>query len=133
MSLRPLSIYHKLGIENVSDTRTNMKFADHSIKNAYGIAEDVMVTIGELSFIVDFVIIDILEDEETPIILCRPFMRTSQCNLDMDQGTLTLKVYDDEINLNVIENRKLEVEKEHQYQGSMIRTNVRRKSNIPTL
>lgn len=77
VSLIPLSIYHKLGIENVSDTRTNLKFADHSIKNAYGKAEDVLVTIGELSFHVDFVIIDIPEDEETPIILGRPFMQTS--------------------------------------------------------
>ncbi|XP_050896582.1 uncharacterized protein LOC127103355 [Lathyrus oleraceus] len=69
VSLMPLSIYHRLSIENVSDTRTNLKFVDHSIKNAYGIAEDVMVTIRELSFPVDFVIINIPEDEETPIIL----------------------------------------------------------------
>ncbi|XP_050919646.1 uncharacterized protein LOC127137206 [Lathyrus oleraceus] len=77
MSLMPLSIYHRLGIENVSDTRTNLKFADHSIKNTYGIAEGVLLTIGELNFPIDFVIIDIPEDEETPIIIGRPFMRTS--------------------------------------------------------
>ncbi|XP_050889921.1 uncharacterized protein LOC127095249 [Lathyrus oleraceus] len=132
VSLMPLSIYHKLGIMNVSSTRKNLKFADHSIKNAYGMAEDVLVTIGELSFPVDFVIIDIHEDEETPIVLGRPFTRTSRCNLDMDQGTLTLKVHDDEITLNDIEKRKLEVEKEHHYQVGMIRTNVRKQSNIPT-
>ncbi|XP_050888941.1 uncharacterized protein LOC127094118 [Lathyrus oleraceus] len=132
LSLMPLSIYHMLGIENVNDTRTNLKSADHSIKNAYGIEEDVMVTIGELSFPVDFVIIDIPEDEETSIILGRPFMRTSRCNLDMDQGTLTLKVYDNEITVNVIKNRKLEVEKEHHYQVGMIRINGKRKSHIPT-
>ncbi|XP_050909212.1 uncharacterized protein LOC127122985 [Lathyrus oleraceus] len=63
VSLMPLSIYHRLGIQNVSDTRKNLKFADHSIKNAYGIVEDVLVTIGKLSFPVDFVIIDIPEDE----------------------------------------------------------------------
>lgn len=63
MSLMPLSIYHRLGIENVSDTRKNLKFAYHSIKNAYRIVEDVLVTIGELSFPVDFVIIDIPGDE----------------------------------------------------------------------
>ncbi|XP_050908891.1 uncharacterized protein LOC127122629 [Lathyrus oleraceus] len=133
VSLMQLSIYHRMGIENVSDTRTNMKFADHSIKNAYGIAEVVLVTIGELSFPVDFMIIDILEDKETPIILSRPFMLTSRCNLDMDQSTLTLKVYDEEITLNVIENRKIDVEKEHHYQVGMIRIDMKRKSKIPTL
>ncbi|XP_050896440.1 uncharacterized protein LOC127103214 [Lathyrus oleraceus] len=74
VSLMPLSIYHKLGIKNVSDTKTNLKFTDHSRKDAYGIAEDVLVKIENLSFPVDFVILDIPGDEETLIILGRPFM-----------------------------------------------------------
>ncbi|XP_050918822.1 uncharacterized protein LOC127136284 [Lathyrus oleraceus] len=132
VSLMPLSIYQRLGIRNVSDTRTNMKFEDHSIQNAYGMAEDVLVTIEEFSFPIDFVIIDIHEDEETPIILGRPFTRTSQCNFDIDHSTLTLKVYDDEITLNVLENRKLEVEKENNYQVGMIGTDVKGQSNMST-
>lgn len=50
----------------------------------------------------------------------------------MDQGTIALKVYDDKITLNVIENRKLEVEKQHHNQVGMIRIYVKRKNNIPT-
>lgn len=50
----------------------------------------------------------------------------------MDQGTLTLKVHDDEITLDDIENKKLEVEKENHYQVAMIKTDVRKQSNIPT-
>ena len=69
VSLMPLSIYHRLGIKNVSDTKTNLKFANHSRKDAYGIAEDVLVTIEDLSFPVDFIILDIPEDNEAPIIL----------------------------------------------------------------
>lgn len=78
MSLMPFSIYHKLGIKNVNDTNTNMKFADHSRKDAYGIAEDVLVTIEDLRFFVYFVILDIPEDEETPIVFGRHFMQTSR-------------------------------------------------------
>ncbi|XP_050909186.1 uncharacterized protein LOC127122956 [Lathyrus oleraceus] len=125
VTLMPLSNYQTLGIGNVSDTRKNLKFADHSIKNAYGIAEDVLVKIEQFSFPIDFVIIYIPEDEETPIILGRPFMRTSRCNFDINHGTLTLKLYDDEITLNMLENRKLEVEKENHYQVGMIRINVK--------
>ena len=77
VSLMPLSIYHRLGIKNVIDTKTNMKFADHSRKDAYGIAEDVLVIIEDLIFPVDFVILDIPEDDEAPIILGRPFMQIS--------------------------------------------------------
>ncbi|XP_050896387.1 uncharacterized protein LOC127103152 [Lathyrus oleraceus] len=122
VSLMPLSIYHKLGINNVSGTKTNLKFAYYSRKDAYGIAEDVLVTIEDLSFPADFVILDIPEDEKTPIILARPFMQTSRCNIDMDQGTLTLKVYDKEITLNTVKNKELGVEKEHHYQVVLIRT-----------
>lgn len=132
VSLMPLSIYQRLGIGTVSDTRTNLKFADHSIKNSYGIVEDVLVTIEEFSFPVDFMIIDIPEDEETHIIFGRPFMRISRCNFDIEHGTLTLKVYDDEITLNVLENMKLEVEKEYHYQLGMIMTDVKGQSNMPT-
>ncbi|XP_050909393.1 uncharacterized protein LOC127123188 [Lathyrus oleraceus] len=133
VSLIPLSIYQRLGLGNVCDTRTNMKFAYHSIKNAYGIAEDILVTIEKFSFPVGFVIIDIPEDEVTPIILGQPFMRTSRCNFDIDHNTLTLKVYDDdEITLNVLEIRKLEVEKENHYEVGMIRTDVKGQSDMPT-
>ncbi|XP_050876241.1 uncharacterized protein LOC127079934 [Lathyrus oleraceus] len=132
VSLIPLSIYQRLGIGNVSDTRTNLQFADHSIKNAHGIAEDVLLTIEQFSFPINFVIIDIPEDEETPIILGRPFMRTSRCKFDIDHGTLTLKFYDDEITLNVLKNRKLEVEKEYHYQVGMNKTDVKGQSDMPT-
>ncbi|XP_050888682.1 uncharacterized protein LOC127093822 [Lathyrus oleraceus] len=130
--LMPLSIYHKLGLKSVSDTKINMKFADHSRNEAYGVAEDVLVKIEDLSFPVDFVILDIPEDEETPIILGRHFMQTSRYNLDMDQGTITLKVYDKVITLNTVKNRELEVEKEHHYQVNLVRKEVRRQSNRPT-
>ncbi|XP_050875681.1 uncharacterized protein LOC127079327 [Lathyrus oleraceus] len=132
VSLMPLSVYQRLGIGNVNGTRTNLKFIYNSIKNACGIAEDVLVKIEKFSFLVDFVIIDISEDEERPTILGRPFTRTSRCNFDIDHDTLTLKVYDDEITLNVLENRKLEVEKEHHYQVGMIGTGVKGQSDMPT-
>ncbi|XP_050890487.1 uncharacterized protein LOC127095905 [Lathyrus oleraceus] len=132
VSLTPLSIYQRLGIGKVNDPWTNLKFADHSINNAYGIAEDINVTIEEFSFPVDFVIMDMPEDEETPIILGRPFMQTSQCNFDIEHGTLTLKVYNDEIILNMLENRKQKAENENHYQVGMIMTNVKGQSNMPT-
>lgn len=132
VSLIPLSIYQRLGIGSVSDTRTNLKFIDQSIKNAYGISEGILVTIEQFSFPVDFLIRDIPEDEETSIVLGRPFMRTSRFNFDINHGTLTLKVYNDEITLNDLNNRKLEVEKEYHYQVGIIRTDVKGQGDMPT-
>ncbi|XP_050889021.1 uncharacterized protein LOC127094207 [Lathyrus oleraceus] len=45
VSLMPLSIYKKLGIGVVQDTRMTLQFADHSVKKPYGIVKDVLVKI----------------------------------------------------------------------------------------
>ena len=49
---------------------------------------------------------DIPEDEETPIILGRPFLLTSRCNFDIEASNLTLKIFDEEITLQVLEIKK---------------------------
>ena len=103
VSLMPLSIFKKLGIEKISGSGTKLKFADHTIKKSYGVAEDVLVEIENFSFPVDFQIMDIPEDEETPIILGRHFLLTSRCNFDIETGHLTLKYFDEEITLKVFE------------------------------
>lgn len=67
----------KLGIRKVSNTGTKLTFANHSKKHAYRILEDILVTIEEFSFPNDFVIMEMHEDKETPIIIDRPFFLTS--------------------------------------------------------
>ncbi|XP_058775386.1 uncharacterized protein LOC131649651 [Vicia villosa] len=65
VSLMPLSIFKKLGIGIVREKGKKLKFADHTIKQAYVVAEDVLVEIDRFIFLVDFEIMDIPEDEET--------------------------------------------------------------------
>ncbi|XP_058784530.1 uncharacterized protein LOC131659340 [Vicia villosa] len=101
VSLMPLSIYRKLGIEGVQDTRMTLQFADHSVKKPFGIVEDVLVKVDKFVFPVDFVILEMPEDEEIPLILGRPFLETSRCMIDIENGTMTLKVYDEELKINV--------------------------------
>ena len=101
VSLMPLSIYKRLGIGNVQDTRMTLQFADHSVKRPYGIVEDVLVKIDKFVFPVDFVILEMPEDEEIPIILGRPFLETGRCLIDIEEGTMTLKVYDEELKIDV--------------------------------
>ncbi|XP_058746027.1 uncharacterized protein LOC131618889 [Vicia villosa] len=105
VSLMPLSIFKKLGIGTVRGKGKKLKFTDHTIKQAYGVAEDVLVEIDKFIFPVDFEIMDIPEDEETPIILGRPFMRTSGCNIDIETGALTLKYFDEKVTLEVLISR----------------------------
>ncbi|XP_050878532.1 uncharacterized protein LOC127082339 [Lathyrus oleraceus] len=101
MSLMLLSIYKKLDIGVVQDTRMTLQFVDHSVKKPYGIVEDVLVKIDKFVFPVDFVILEMLEDEEIPLILGRPFLETGWCLINIEEGTMTLKVYDEELKIDV--------------------------------
>ncbi|XP_050889424.1 uncharacterized protein LOC127094661 [Lathyrus oleraceus] len=95
VSLIALSIYKKLGIRVVQDTRMTFQFFDHSVKKPYGIVEDVLVEIDKFVFPVDFVILEMPEDEEIPLILGRPFLEMGRCLIKIEEGTMTLKVYDE--------------------------------------
>ncbi|XP_050876290.1 uncharacterized protein LOC127079991 [Lathyrus oleraceus] len=79
VSLIPLSIYNNLGIGYMQDTRMTLKFADHSVKKPY----------------------EMPEDEEIPFILGRPFLESGRCLINIEEGTMTLKVYDEELKIDV--------------------------------
>jgi hypothetical protein len=101
VSLMSLSIYKKLGIDIIQETRVTLQFADRSMRRPYGIVEYVLVKIDKFVFPVDFVILEIPEDEEIPLILGRPFLETGRCMIDIEEGTMTLKVYDEELKIDV--------------------------------
>jgi len=60
--------------------------ADKSIKYSYGVVEDVLVKMDKFTFPVDFFIMNMKEDEEVPLILGRPFMKTVIIIIDVDKG-----------------------------------------------
>ncbi|XP_050876543.1 uncharacterized protein LOC127080264 [Lathyrus oleraceus] len=101
VSLMSLFIYKKLGIGVVQDTRMTLQFVDHSVKKPYGIVEDVLVKIDKFVFPVDFSILEMPEVEEIPLILKRPFLETRRCLINIEEGTMTLKVYYEELKIDV--------------------------------
>ena len=55
-----------------------LELANRSLKFPCGVAEDVLVRVDKFMFPVDFVIVDIEEDVEVPLILGRPFMKMAK-------------------------------------------------------
>lgn len=51
---------------------------DCSITYPYGVLEDVLVRVGGLLFPIEFIILDMPKDSETPLLLGRPFLATSK-------------------------------------------------------
>ena len=69
INLMPLSMLKRIGDLEVKSTRMTLQLADRSLKFPYGVTEDVLVKFDKFVFLVDFVIMDIKEDLEVPLIL----------------------------------------------------------------
>ncbi|CAH9104921.1 unnamed protein product [Cuscuta epithymum] len=95
INLMPSSVVMKLGLGELKPTRMCLQLADRSVKYPKGILEDVLVRVEKFIFPVDFVVMDMEEDRETPLILGRPFLATARALVDVADGTLSLRVGDD--------------------------------------
>ncbi|KAL5548894.1 hypothetical protein UlMin_004125 [Ulmus minor] len=76
INLMPLSIFRKLGLGEVKPTTVSLQLADRSIKHPRGIIEDVLMKVDKFIFPADFIVLDMEEDREVPLILGRPFLAT---------------------------------------------------------
>ena len=92
INLMPLAMLKRIGDLEVKPTKMTLQLADRSLKLPYGVAEDVLVRVDKFLFPVDFVIMDIEEHTEVPLILGRPFMKTAKVIIDVDKGKLKVRV-----------------------------------------
>ncbi|KAL5572849.1 hypothetical protein UlMin_022446 [Ulmus minor] len=106
INLMPLSIFRKLGLGEVKPTTVTLQLADRSIKHPRGIIEDVLVKVDKFIFPADFIVLDMEEDREVPLILGRPFLATGRILIDVHQGKLILRVQDEQVTFNVFEAMK---------------------------
>jgi len=60
-----------------------LQLANCSITYPKGVVEDVLVKVDKFIFPVDFVVLDIEEDEDVLIILGRSFLATSRTLIDV--------------------------------------------------
>nr|XP_023876781.1 uncharacterized protein LOC111989228 [Quercus suber] len=97
----PLSFFRKLGLGEVKPTTISLQLADRSIKYPRGVIENVLVKVDKFIFSVDFIVLDINEDEEIPLILDRPFLAMGRTLIDVQQGKLVLRVGEDEVTFDV--------------------------------
>ncbi|XP_010247438.1 PREDICTED: uncharacterized protein LOC104590460 [Nelumbo nucifera] len=91
------SVFKKLGLGEPQPTRVALQLADRSIKNPWGIIEDVLVKVDKFIFLLDFIVLDMQEDVDVPLILRRPFLAMGKAMIDVQQGKLNLRIQDDEI------------------------------------
>jgi len=137
INLMPLSMMKKLGCGEPKPTKMTLTLADRSISYPYGVLEDVLVKVNELLFPADFVILDMEEDEELPLLLGRPFLATGRALIDVEMGELMLRFQDEQVVFNIFEAMKHRSENPQCYRVDVVdhiveETNIK-ESPSPTL
>ncbi|GKC17851.1 reverse transcriptase domain-containing protein [Tanacetum coccineum] len=95
INLMPLSIWKELSLPALTKTRMILELADQTISTPTGIAEDVFVKVGTFFFLADFVVVDYVANPRVPVILGRPFLRTTRALIDVHGEQMTL-IHDDQ-------------------------------------
>ena len=101
INLMPLSMVKRLILRELTPTGMTLQMADITLAQPEGILEDVQIKVGKFIFPVDFVVIDIEEDKQVPLLLGRPFLATGATLIDVKKGELTLRVGDEAVHFNL--------------------------------
>ena len=97
----PLSVAKRLSLGELTPTAMTLQMADITLVHPEGILENVLIKVGKFIFLMDFVVIDIEEDKQVPLLLGRPFLTTGAALIDVKKGELTLKVGDEAVHFNL--------------------------------
>src|ERR1044072_8113038 len=89
----PLSMFERLKVGELKGTMMQLQLAERSIATPWGVCEDVLVKVGKFVFPADFVIIDMEEEAEMPLIFGRPFLATAKVKIDVEKRVVSLKAY----------------------------------------
>ncbi|XP_019427203.1 PREDICTED: uncharacterized protein LOC109335524 [Lupinus angustifolius] len=79
----PLFVCKKLEVGELKPTTISLQLADKSVKFSIGILEDVTIKVEKFFILADFVILEMEENSQIPIILGRPFLATASAIIDV--------------------------------------------------
>ncbi|GJX88753.1 reverse transcriptase domain-containing protein, partial [Tanacetum coccineum] len=95
INLMPYSLYAALSGTTLKPTRMSIRLANHTYQYPMGVAENMLVQVGKFVFLVDFVILQMEEDDRVPLILGRPFLHTADAIIRVKNKELNLGIGED--------------------------------------
>jgi len=95
VNLLPLSLFKRIGIGELKPSEMILKLADRSTIQIVGFVEDIPIKIEGIYIPADFVVVDIPEDSDVPIILGRPFLATAGAIVNVKNGRIVFQVSDE--------------------------------------
>ena len=92
INLMPLSMVKRLDLGELALTTMTLQMAERSMAQLEGILEDLLIKVGKFIFPMAFVVMNIEEDKQAPLLLGRPFLATGAALIDVKKGELILTV-----------------------------------------
>ena len=83
INLMPLSVVKRLSLGEITPTTITLKMADRTRAQPEGVLEDILIKVGKFISLVDFVVMDMEEDTQVPLLLRRPFLVTRASLIDV--------------------------------------------------
>lgn len=120
INLMSLSIFRKLGLGEAKATTVTLQLADRLLTYPRGIIEDVLIKVEKFIFPVDFLILDMEEDKDVPLILERPFLATGGAIIDVQRGQLILRLGEEQISFNAFKAMRFSTESDSCFQIDVI-------------
>ncbi|XP_050920410.1 uncharacterized protein LOC127138048 [Lathyrus oleraceus] len=94
INVMPTSVYNNLDLGSLQHTGLIIQLVNRSNDRPIGVVKDVLVQVNDLIFPADFYILDMYGERNSsrsPIILGRPFMKTTKTKIDVDDGTMSME------------------------------------------
>lgn len=96
VSVMPFSLYKRLCLDKLIPIDISLQMAYKSTAVPVGIYEDVPIEVANCLILIDFVVLDMPEDESMSIILGRPFLNTAGAIIECNKGKMTFNVNEKE-------------------------------------
>ena len=101
INLMPLLMVKRLSLEELTPIAITLQMVDMTMAQPEGFLEDVLIKVGKFIFPMDFVVMDMEEDTQVPLLLGRPFLATGAALIDVKKGELNLKVGEEVVHFNL--------------------------------
>ncbi|GKB80094.1 putative reverse transcriptase, RNA-dependent DNA polymerase [Tanacetum coccineum] len=109
ISIVPYSLFKRLRLWSLKPIKMTIEMADRSMQSPKGIKENFLAKISNFVFPVDFIILDIIEDENVLIFLGRPMLASAHAKIDVYGKKISLGVGNDKIVFNINKKESLAV------------------------
>ena len=86
------SLFHRMHRGPLLATPFSLQLADGSVTQPIGKLEDVPVNIGDIWVLEYFIVVDMLQTDDTQIILGWSILATAGCHIDVIEGRISFEI-----------------------------------------